>query len=730
MPSALRFDASITSPPYARRPLARGARVFALAALAAAGAALQAQERGALVPVEDAAVVELPGVTLTGRGDGGAAGTEAYAAKRTSTATKLDLSPRETPQSVSIVTRAQMDDFGLTNVNDLLSGTTGVTVERVETDRTYFSVRGFDVSNFQLDGIGLPFATGDQMGDLDTAFYERVEVLRGANGLMSSTGNPSATVNFVRKRPTTDFHASAGITLGSWNNRRVDGDLSTPLNAAGSVRARLTAASQTRDSYLDRYGLDKNLFAGIVEADLTPGTTLTLGHAEQHNRPDAPMWGALPLFDSRGAATNYPRSANTASDWSYWNTDDAQTFAQLAHELAGGWKLNAVAMRRVIRSDAELLYIYGTPDAATGGGLFSYPSKYHHKERQTLADVYASGPFTLGGRRHELVVGMNWARSDNDLHSSDDDAGVPLTVDEVLAGRFPRPAFDAGETGFADFHDRRTSLYVAARFSPSEALKLITGANLTRATSEGVQYGEVHRYAKTKTTPYLGATYDLNANVSLYASYAGIFNPQYKVDRNNATLPPIEGSNAELGVKSEWMDKRLLASFAVFRTRQDNTAESDLFINGHTAYKPVNAQSEGFEIDLAGRLAPGWEASAGYTELRIEDRETGRAAREYVPRRLFKLSTTWRPAALSRVKLGASLKWQDDTQRDQGGGVITRQPAYALLDLMARYDLTRQLSATLILNNVTDRKYLTSLYWAQGYYGAPSNATLSLAWQY
>lgn len=730
MSSVPRSAARLAPAPHALRPLAHAARVVILMALAAAGTGAHAQDRGTLVPAEDAAVVELPGVVLTGRGDGGAAATEAYAARRTTTATKLDLTPRETPQSVSVVTRAQMDDFGLTNVNDLLSSTTGVTVERVETDRTYFSVRGFDVSNFQLDGIGLPFATGDQMGDLDTAFYERVEVLRGANGLMSSTGNPSATVNFVRKRPTADFRAAAGVTLGSWNDRRVDGDLSTALNAAGTVRARLTAASQTRDSYLDRYSLEKNLVAGVVEADVAPGTVLTLGHAEQHNRPNSPMWGALPLFDGNGASTDFPRSANTAAEWAYWNTDDTQTFAQLARELAGGWKLNAVAMRRVIRSDAEIFYVYGTPDPATGGGLFSYPSKYHHKERQTLADVYASGPFTLGGRRHDLVVGMNWAKSDNDLHSSDDDVGVPLTVDEVLAGSFPRPAFDAGETGFADFHDRRTSLYAAARFNPSDALKLITGANVTRATSEGVQYGEVHRYGKTKTTPYVGATYDLHPNVSLYASYATIFNPQYKLDRTNATLPPIEGSNAEIGVKSEWMDKRLQASFALFRTRQDNTAEYDTFINGHSAYKPVHAQSEGFELDLAGRLAPGWEASAGYTQLSIEDRQTGLAAREYVPRKLLRLSTTWRPAALSRLKLGASLKWQDDTRRDQGSGVITRQPAYALLDLMARYDFSRRLSATVNLNNVTDRKYLTSLYWAQAYYGAPRNVTVSLNWQY
>jgi outer membrane receptor for ferric coprogen and ferric-rhodotorulic acid len=84
---------------------------------------------------------------------------------------------------------------------------TGVNVEKVETDRTYYNSRGFDITNFQVDGIGLPLIWGIQFGDLDTVLFERVEVVRGANSMMTGTGNPSATVNYVRKRPTDTFQA-------------------------------------------------------------------------------------------------------------------------------------------------------------------------------------------------------------------------------------------------------------------------------------------------------------------------------------------------------------------------------------------------------------------------------------------------------------------------------------------------------------------------------------------
>ncbi len=182
---------------------------------------------------------------------------DGYTPPSSATGTGLVLSPLQTPQSVSTISREQMDDFGLDNANAVLALATGVNVEKIETDRTYYTARGFDIINFQVDGLGLPFTNGGAEGDLDTAMYERVEVLRGANGLLSSTGNPSATINFVRKRPTQDLQGSVGVTAGSWDMRRVDADLSGKLNHSGSVRGRIVAAGQDGDSYLDRYSLKK-----------------------------------------------------------------------------------------------------------------------------------------------------------------------------------------------------------------------------------------------------------------------------------------------------------------------------------------------------------------------------------------------------------------------------------------------------------------------------------------
>src|SRR3546814_383981 len=119
---------------------------------------------------------------------------------RNTAATGLDLTLRETPQSITIITREQIDDQAASTVADVLEYTTGLSVKRVDRGRNLLSARGFDITAFQLDG--LPFATGNVgLEETSTAIYDRIEVLRGAPGLLQGPGEPSASINLVSKRP-------------------------------------------------------------------------------------------------------------------------------------------------------------------------------------------------------------------------------------------------------------------------------------------------------------------------------------------------------------------------------------------------------------------------------------------------------------------------------------------------------------------------------------------------
>ncbi len=707
-------------------PLAQAIRLVLLTPLLTAPA-WAAEENS-----EETAESQVSSVVVTASSDEGVTeGSDSYTPASSSTATKLPLTLRETPQSVTVVTKQKMDDFNQTSINEVLGSVAGVTVEKIETDRTYYTSRGFDITNFQVDGLGLPMANGNVNGDLDTAIYDRVEVVRGASGLMTGAGNPSATVNMVRKRPTREFQAEVKGAAGSWENGRGEMDVSGSLVESERLRGRTVVVKQNKESYLDRYASDKTVIYGVVEGDLTDRTLMTVGYSLQQNDSDSPMWGALPLYYSDGSQTDYDVSTSTSADWSYWNVDNRRAFVELSHGFDNGWQTKAVYNFIDTRQDSRLFYMYGTPDKTTGEGLMSYPGLYQMQMKQHVADVNASGPFRLLGREHQLVVGSTLSRSTvNELSLYSNDIGTALPPLENWDGSYTQPAFDLYPNG-SYWNDQEMAGYLAARFSVIDDLTWIVGSRLTSWETNGQSYG----VAKTNSahgvlTPYTGLVYDLTDEVSTYASYTTIFTPQKAMDINRQQLDPIDGISYETGVKGEFFGGALNTSLALFQTRQNNLAQIAGTMPDNATeyyYEAVDGvRSQGYELEASGMVMTDWQLAASYTDFSIQDAD-GNATKSYTPKKLLKLASSYQ---LNKLKLGGSLNWQDEISRVNGAGTTTKQGSYALLNLMARYDFTKQWHTQLNVDNVTDKKYLNSLYWDQGFYGAPRSFMLTAGWTY
>lgn len=666
-------------------------------------------------------------------------GSDDYAAKAQTTATRLPLSQRETPQSVSVVTRAQIEDFQLNDINALLATVPGVNVQAQETDRFYYSARGFDIQTFQIDGVGLPFPFGIQNGSIDTAMYDRIEVVRGAPGLLSSTGNPSAVINFIRKRPTRDLTASASAQYGSFDTLRLDGDVSVPLTANGSVRARAVGSYLDTDSHLDRYGLTRWTGYGIVEADIGPDTVVSIGYGHQNHKSRAAMWGALPLYYSDGSRIDYARSTNSAPDWSSFDVTDRQIFGDVTHRF-GDWTAKLTVQRRAIDEDDRLFYVYGAntangvnaaPDRATGLGIVSYPGAFQSFARNLTIDANIGGTVTLFGRTHDVMFGANRSAQRYTQDSAYDvgTIGVSLPLFSGFDGSFPEPDFPAFDRSL-DTHVRRETVYGLIRLNAADALKVMVGGNATRAFSEGVSYTAPTDYDRARFLPFVGATYDLTGNVSAYASFATIFNPQDQLERDAAgalrLIDPVEGDNLEAGLKGEWLAGRLNASIALFQARQKNTAEAagyDTTIR-QTLYRGVDATSQGIELEVSGQVLPGLQATGGFTTMRVRG-EDDAPARTFVPRNTARLNIVWSPTTLPALKLGASGQYQSRMYLEPGVTATTGQPVritqdgYATIDLMARYALTPRVSVSANVRNVNDAKALSAINYDQGYYIAP-----------
>jgi len=667
-----------------------------------------------------------------------------YLAVEAESASKLGLSIKETPQTVHVVTRALMDDFSLDDVNQVLETTPGVSVEKIETDRTYYKARGFDILNFQVDGLGLPQDQGALQGTIDTAIYQRVEVVMGANGMMTGAGNPSATVNFIRKRPTDDLRANVSFTAGSWANKRLEADISGRLNDLVSARA--VVVKQKRDSYLDRYSVDRDVFYGITELALSDSTTLTTSLTYQSNDADSPLWGALALFDNKGQPTNYDVSTSTAADWAYWNNTSKQAFVELEQYIGDDWSVVARYAHTQNEQDSNLFYVYGTPDSETGLGLTGYASDYQLQQRLNLFDVYTRGSFELFGQTHLVALGASeadMAYRDRSLYDYQTGNGFPAMPNmHEWDGVAPVPTLvDVNPSApGSDVDSDQSSQYASARFSLSEDLKLLAGLRHTAWQSKGMSYGKNKGTKESDLTHHLGAVYTLNDNVNLYSSYSETFAPQTEKDINGNQLAPIEGDTKELGIKAELFDDNMMVNFAIFNAEQVNIAVGDT-VNStpdNSVYIAApGIQSQGYELEISGELGWGVSANLGYTYTDIDVSDTLNAGnseaqlvKDYTPKQVFKLAVKQEVAAVEGLSFGLNMRWQDDISRVQNAAAnfVTKQDAYALVNLMASYDVNEQVNVTFNINNAFDEKYINSLYWAQGFYGTPRNYALTLNW--
>lgn len=656
-------------------------------------------------------------------------GTKSYTAKSASTSTKLNLSLRETPQSVKVLTREYLDDANINSFQDMLNSVTGVTTNRWD-ERQYPTERGFDVDYYLFDGV--PSSSElDIASDPDLSMYDRVELVKGANGLMTGAGNPAIAINMIRKHANAkELTGTLSSSYGSWNAWNSMADISAPLNADGTVRGRVVVKHESTDSFADLYEKENNLFYGVLDADLTDSTYLSVGASYQELDRSGIKWGGLPAFYNDGSLTDFDRDLTVTSDWTYWNTNTTTAFAQFKQKLFNDITLNVNYDYREIDAETALLYLWSeSVDKTTNssGGLYPYTDT--SKTTQNNADVYISAPFTLGGLQQEVVAGFMYNQS------------------ELTDRYYGSPTLDNGTIDFNNFTPSKiigsinnnvanpsnkttqTGVYLAGKFTLLEPLKLVTGVRVSNWEYES-EDGNGNRKYNNKVTPYAGLIYDFLEDYSWYASYTEIFKPENKQDANQQYLDPREGKSYETGLKGEFFDKQLNASMSVFLTQQDNVAEKIGSIKIGDEFKDVysstdSVESKGFEIELDGKITNNWDMSFGVAHFNVED-ANGKKVQTTAARTSANLFTKY---TLDKWSLGGGLNYKSEAYKDEAARRIT-QDAYVLANLMAAYQVDQNIKLQLNVNNLFDEKYYEGLGKNSMVYGAPRNATLTFRYQF
>lgn len=660
-----------------------------------------------------------------------------YTRRSTTAGTGLTLSQRELPQAISIITEQRIRDQNLDTIEQVLANTTGISARHTDSERVSFSSRGFRINSYQYDGIPTLNRDGRWYfgeGRLNTAIYDRVEVIRGANGLVTGSGNPGASVNFVRKHADSrEFTGSVAGTLGSWDQQGVTADITTPLTASGNVRARFIGGYEEGGAHLDRQDKRRNFGYAVIDADLSDATTLSVGFDYQDSHTSSPTWGGLPLWFSDGTPTDYSRSFSVAPDWSYYDFESEKVFANLEHRFANDWRLRVSATHEETNMDGKLAYPYEAtlPDRVDGSGVFFYTGWNRGDRTVDAVDVQASGPFSLFGHEHELVVGGNYSDQENDYENT--------FIDGFQVDDFNNWDGSAPNEGWAPFapseasSTRQKAFYTAGRFSLADPLTLIVGARYTDWTGF-TQFRSYDRQSKSQVTPYGGLVYDFNDTYSAFASYTEIFEPQNYQDINGTYLDPVEGKNYETGVKAAWFDGLLNGSFSVFRIEQDNVASALTSLPGQTqtVYESIDGLvSEGFEVELSGAVTQDLDMTVGYSHFTATSDDDDFNLNQ--PRSLFNLFASYRVPQVQNLTLGGGVNWQSGIVATglsgPNGNDTYEQGSYTLANAFGRYQFTPELSLQVNVRNLFDEKYYTNVS-GYGVYGLPRSITSTLTYSF
>lgn len=705
------------------------------------------------VATESSAVTTLPSINVSANSLLGETteGTGSYTTGAMNTATQLSLSIRETPQSVSVLTAQQIKDRNLITLDDAVQSLPGLVTQKGEYAGASgsFYARGFAIDKLMLDGLPTSLSLGGSgsvnIDSEDLAIYDRMEVIRGSAGLTNGSGNPSAAINLVRKRPSAVPKVSVIGSIGRWDDYRVMVDAGSALNDSKSLRGRTVVSVQDKDNFYANVNDSIQQVYGILELDLTPATLLTAG-AHWRNANSDGVYAQQPT-DNDGNFLKIPRSANFGNDFDYWKQQTVNAFAELKHQFDNDWSARLSAIQRW--QDGDMLY---SGLDGSDGILYQNTQQYVLDTQQTSLNFNLNGPLSLLGRTHELAVGVSYQRFRYDAFGGW--ADYSWTTDAPVVDPFNwnphsvlKPAIDM-TLWSNDFTTQELGTYAVARINLADPLKLIIGSRVD--WYKRIDYGRDLQYKpEAEVTPYGGLIYDLNSNHSAYVGWTRIYQPPTAFfgnavsNKNGNPLVPVTGSNLEAGIKGEYFDGRLNASIAVFQTRQQNRPVDDITgpnpcpgtMFGFCKRPAGEVKSEGVEFEVSGELMPGWQLHSGYTYVSTKftkDQDPANIGEPFDPRypkHLFKLATNYQlPGQLNRWRVGGSLHYQNGTYSNSDERI--KQGGYALLGFNLGYMFNKHLNTQLNINNVFDEHYYQNLGWTTGgtYPGMPRSYILTLSW--
>ena len=720
-------------------------------------------------------------VEVIGRKESSYKNTNSFIGTKTASALK------EVPQSVGYVTKELILDQGATTVNEVVKNISGVNQNSSYND---FSIRGFRATGNRnsgnlLNGMRAQTSLWKQSS---LANIERVEVIKGPASALFGNAAPGGVINRVTKKPLFENKNSITVGVGSWNTLKTYGDFTGPLNPKKTLLYRLNLGYEKTDSFRDLQGSESIIAAPSFSYIPNEKTHINVDFVYQNFNGKIDRGQSVPA-DGNVYSTPISRSLSAANDFLKENT--LNTTIALTHKFSDHISLNAIYLNSSYSEDmlehtqANLYY----KQIGNGANAFRYadPNKVMMTANQRKRyfannsfNTYFNFNFNTGILKHKLLVGYDYFISEQKAGSSSISAQGYLSKDKtkvvntytttanVLAGSVQTPTtnvpvFDlydpiAGnaykdiskyiwkQNTLNPYEEYSHGVYVQEQIDIS-IVKLLIGLRqewftetLNKETTK-----EISRQTSA-FIPRVGLVVEASENINLYSTWVKGFQPQganiqSDPDRYGGPFDYMKSELYEVGLKTEWFNKRLSATLAVFKITQENSLEQSPKAGKADWRVPVDEESNGFELDVAGQILPNFSvvANYAYTDARIVKlKEEGaikdlNVQRPSTPRHAANLWTKYIFENGSLKGLGAGIGVSYASERlGQVGRRATAAsyPDYTLLNAVLYYKV-KDVQLQLNVNNVLNRTYWISGYDnLRNFPGAPRNINASVTYRF
>ncbi|MEO7052823.1 MAG: TonB-dependent siderophore receptor [Rhodanobacter sp.] len=639
-----------------------------------------------------------------------------YVPRQTNDAAKMAVPLIETPQSITVIPRDQVDLLDWQNLSQVVRYTAGVIGENYGPDPRYdwLTLRGFYPAEY-VDGLQAPIGSVSSVG-IDLYGFQTVEILKGPSSALYGLSPPGGIVNLTSRRPEAQFGGEGQLQYGSYANRQAAVDVTGPLDKDGHFLGRLTALYFDRGTQTNGVDTDRYYIAPAFTWLPSPDTNLTLLSYFQHDDVYGDGGGFLPIY---GVAKfnplgKVPTDTNLGdTKYNHFKRNQYGVGYDFSHKFNENWSFEQNL--KYFSSEVSILQVYGAGLATGPDGLpvdyrtvnrYNFP--FNENVKSFNVDSRIEGKFDTGDVKQKVLFGVDYRRyTDNaefgfalapSIDLFNPVYGVPITTPTQLFPYLQQVQKQTGVYGEDQIKIDRWVLTVSGREDSLDSSNL------------GVKSSD------SKFTYHAGLNYLFESGLAPYVSYATSFQPTPGADFQGKAFKPTDGNQVEVGLKFQPTSlppgTNMLLTLAAYDLKQNNVLTPDTdpahpFFNVQTGQVEV----KGLELEGVARLNESWSLNAAYTNMlskvtRSNGADLGKQLAQ-TPRRMASALVDYTHWSGALAGLGASLgtRYVGTSYGDPAN--LYRAPGVVLWDATVHYNLHDHWVMQLNLSNMFDKEYLS-----------------------